>query len=49
MYGVCQFGLGVTPFRSPSTRRASPSAAEDTSGWAEVSSGSGVSSILTEG
>jgi hypothetical protein len=44
----------VTPFRSPSTRRASPSAAEGTSGSAKASSGlaegiSGASSILTEG
>jgi hypothetical protein len=48
-YGVCQFQLGSTPFRSPSMRKASPSAAEDTSGWAEASSGSGVSLILMEG
>jgi hypothetical protein len=48
-YEVCQFGFGMTPFRSPSMRRASPSAAEGTSGWAEVSSGSGASSSLTDG
>jgi hypothetical protein len=48
-YGVYQFRFGVTPFCSHSTRRASPSAAEGTSGWAEVSSGSGASSILTDG
>jgi hypothetical protein len=53
----------VTPLRSSSTRSASPSGAEGTSGrtvgtldrakgtsgWAEGASGSGVSSILTEG
>jgi hypothetical protein len=44
----------VTPFRSPWTRRASPSTAEDTSGSAEASSGlvegiPGVSSILDGG
>jgi hypothetical protein len=48
-YGVCQFWFGVTPFRSPSMRKASPSAAEGTSGWAEVSSGSGASSSLMDG
>jgi hypothetical protein len=48
-YGVCQFGTGVTPYRSPSTRRASPSAAEGTSGWAEASSGLGALSSLTDG
>jgi hypothetical protein len=48
-YGVCQFSFGVTPFCSPSTRRASPSATEGTSGWAEVTSGLGASSSLTDG
>jgi hypothetical protein len=48
-YGVCQFRFGVTPFCCPSTCKASPSAAEGTSGWAEVYTGSGVSSILTDG
>jgi hypothetical protein len=46
-YGVYQFGTGVTPFRSPSMRRASPSAVEGTSGWAEASSGASL--ILTDG
>jgi hypothetical protein len=32
-YGICQFRIGVTPFRSTSTCRASPSAAEGTSSW----------------
>jgi hypothetical protein len=55
-YGVCQFRLGGTPFRSSSTRSASPSGAEGASGRAEGASGraktfsgSGVSSVLTEG
>jgi hypothetical protein len=48
-YEVCQFRFGVTPLCAPSTRKASPSVAEGTSGWSEVSSGSGVSSILTDG
>jgi hypothetical protein len=48
-YGVYQFRLGVTPFRSSSTRSASPSGAEGASGWAEASLGSGVSSVLTKG
>jgi hypothetical protein len=46
---VCQFRLGVTSFRSSSTRSASPSGAEGASGRAETFSGSGVSSVLTEG
>jgi hypothetical protein len=37
------------PFRSSSTRSASPSAAEGASGRAEAFSGSGVSSVLREG
>jgi hypothetical protein len=37
------------PISLPSTRRASPSVAEGTSGWAEASSGSGASSTLTDG
>jgi hypothetical protein len=48
-YGVCQFWFGATPFRSPSMRKASPSATEGTSGWAEVSSGSGAASSFTDG
>jgi hypothetical protein len=48
-YGVYQFGFGATPYCSVSTRRASPSAPEGTLGWAEVSSGSGVSLSLTDG
>jgi hypothetical protein len=49
-YGVCQFRFGVNPvLLYLSTRRASPSAAEGTSGWAEVSLGSGASSSLTDG
>jgi hypothetical protein len=55
-YGVCQLRLGVTPLRSSLTRSVSPSGAEGASGraegasdWAEGASGSGVSSILTEG
>jgi hypothetical protein len=46
---ACQFGFSVTPFRSSLMRRASPSAAEGTSGWTEASLGSCMSSILMEG
>jgi hypothetical protein len=48
-YGIYQFGTDVTPFHSSLTCRASPSAVAGTSGWAEASSGSGVSSIWTNG
>jgi hypothetical protein len=41
--------IAISTFRSPSMRKASPSAAEGTSGWAEVSSGSGASLSLTDG
>jgi hypothetical protein len=46
-------GLPVSVWRNPIPlsldAQASPLVAEGTSGWAEASSGLGVSSILTEG
>jgi hypothetical protein len=48
-YGVCQFRFGVTPFRSISIHRASPSEVEGTSSWAKVPSGSGAPLRLTDG